>query len=49
MTLSHIFVIVFMLLTAVFIGWLEMNSRKNTQAKEKAERQESENAGGNSR
>lgn len=35
MTIGHIFVIIFMLITAGFIVWLEMNSRKNTQKKEK--------------
>lgn len=34
MTVGHIFVISFMVLTAVFIVWLEMNSRKNTRKKE---------------
>ena len=34
MTTGHIFVIVFMLITAGFIVWLEMNSRKNTRKKE---------------
>jgi hypothetical protein len=35
MTVGHIFVIIFMLITAGFIVWLEMNSRKNTEKKKK--------------
>lgn len=34
MTIGHIFVIIFMLITAGFIVWLEMNSRKNTPKQE---------------
>jgi ABC-type Fe3+ transport system permease subunit len=33
MSLSHIIVIVFMLITALIV-WLEMNSRKNAEQKE---------------
>ena len=31
MTVGHIFVIIFMLITAGFVVWLEMNSRKNAK------------------
>ena len=44
MTVGHIFVIMFMLITAGFIIWLEMNSRKNTPKQEK-ERKEPESRG----
>jgi len=33
MTVGHIFVIIFMLITAGFVVWLEMNSRKNAKAR----------------
>jgi hypothetical protein len=36
MSLGHIIVIVFMLITAGFIVWLEMNSRKNAREKQRA-------------
>jgi len=34
MSLSHIIVIVFMLITVAFIVWLEIDSRKNAKQKE---------------
>jgi hypothetical protein len=49
MSLGHIIVIVFMLITAGFIVWLEMNSRKNAREKERAEQGGSESAGGGAR
>jgi hypothetical protein len=51
MTVGHIFVISFMVITAVFIVWLEMNSRKNTQKKEEHKQEEGSRkfAGGGSR
>lgn len=33
MSLSHIIVVVFMLITAAFVIWLEVNSRKNANQK----------------
>ena len=51
MTVGHIFVISFMVLTAVCIVWLEMNSRKNTQKNEEQKQEEGSRkfAGGGSR
>ena len=51
MTVGHIFVIIFMLITAGFIVWLEMNSRKNTPKKEEPKQEEGSRklAGGGSR
>jgi hypothetical protein len=37
MSLGHMIVIVFMLITAGFIVWLEMNSRKNARLKQRAQ------------
>jgi hypothetical protein len=49
MSLGHIIVIVFMLITAGFIVWLEMNSRKNARDKAKVEQGSSESARGGAR
>jgi hypothetical protein len=49
MTVGHIFVIIFMLITAGFIVWLEMNSRKNARQKQSAQQGGLEKSGNGAR
>jgi hypothetical protein len=49
MSLGHIIVIVFMLITVGFIVWLEMNSRKNARQKQSAQQGGLEKSGNGAR